>query len=74
MSESDDKTIAKTLWSDTLVEILIAALKKNSGDKEIRGIIRELRDKGFKKNYVIGKVSKELDENAARRVRLLLGN
>ena len=74
MSESDDKTIAKTLWSDTLVEILIVALKKNSGDKEIMGIIRELRDKGFKKSYVIGKVSKELDENAARRVRLLLGD
>lgn len=74
MTDTDDKTMAKTLWSDTLVDILIAALKKNAADDQIKGIIRELREKGFKKNYVIGKVTRELDENAARRVRILLGN
>ena len=68
----DDKTIAKTLWSDTLVEILLAALKKGSDDNEIRGIIRELHEKGFRKNYVIDKVRREIDDNAASRIRLLL--
>lgn len=72
MSENDDKTIAKTLWSETLVEILLAALRKGSGDDEISGIIRELREKGFRRNYVVDKVRKEIDDNAARRVRMLL--
>lgn len=72
MTDNDDKTVAKTLWSETLVEILLAALKKGSGDDEIRGIIRELKEKGFRKSYVIDKVRREIDDNAARRVRLLL--
>lgn len=69
MSDDDDKTIAKTLWSDTLIEILLIAVRKNSSDKEIKGILRELADKGFKKNYVIDKVRKEVDDAAARRIR-----
>jgi hypothetical protein len=66
-----DKTIAKTLWSDTLIDILLVALRKNSTDEQLKDIIKELNTKGYKNNYLEDKVSREIDENAARRVRLL---
>lgn len=68
----NDETIVKTLWSETLVEVLLAALKKNVSDTEIKGIIKELHDKGFKADYIINKVGKEMDEAAVKRVRRLV--
>ena len=73
MSEnSDDKTVAKTLWSDTLIDIFIIALRKNSTDEQLQDIIRELNAKGYKNDYLIDKAGREIDENTARRVRLLV--
>ena len=69
--DKSDKTIAKTLWSDTLIDILLIALRKNSTDQQVIDIIRELNAKGYKSDYLIDKVAREIDENAARRVRLL---
>lgn len=73
MSESsDDKTVAKTLWSDTLIDIFLIALRKNSTDEQLQDIIRELNAKGYKNDYLIDKAGREIDENTARRVRLLV--
>ena len=71
MSADDDKTIAKTIWSETLIDILLVALKKNSPDDEIIKLLKDLQRKGFKKFYLIDKVTKEVDEAAGRRVRRL---
>lgn len=68
---TDDRTVAKTLWSDTLIEILLAALRKNSADEQVKEIIRELKAKGYKSDYLVDKAGREIDENAARRLRLL---
>ncbi|HTT09228.1 MAG TPA: hypothetical protein VMH34_10620 [Gammaproteobacteria bacterium] len=65
------KTITKTLWSETIIEMLIDGLKRNAGDKEIRELIREIRNKGFKRRYVLAKVEKSVGTPAMERVRQL---
>ncbi len=68
----DDKTIAKTLWSDTLIDMLIASLKAGKSDDQIKGLLRECKQKGFEADYLTGKVTKEIDATAAMRIRRLI--
>lgn len=70
--KEDDTTVDKTLWSETLIEILCVALKKNNSDEQIKNMLAEIRAKGFKPSYVIRKVEKEIDASAAGRVQRLL--
>lgn len=67
----DDQTQVKTLWSETLVEILLDALKNNRNDAVVLGTLRELREKGYKRQYVLDKVERALGTGAAIRVRRL---
>jgi hypothetical protein len=69
-----DKTITKTLWTETLIEILVIALQKKRPDSEIKELIKEIRAKGFKPRYITGKVEKELGAETARRVKTLIGD
>jgi hypothetical protein len=70
---SRTKTITKTLWSETIIEMLIDGLKRNASDQEIREWVREIRNKGFKRRYVLAKVEKSAGAAAAERVRQLSG-
>ena len=75
MIENDDttqKTIAKTLWSETLIDLLIVSLEKNLSDKKVTELLRELKQKKYKRDYIIGKIKKALGEKEANRVKLLL--
>ncbi len=72
MTDGDDKTIAKTLWSDTLIDMLVASLKADKSDDQIKGLLKECKGKGFKASYLTGKVRKELDERAAMRIKRLM--
>jgi len=72
MTDGDDKTIAKTLWSDTLIDMLVASLKADKSDEQIKGLLKECKGKGFKASYLTGKVRKELDERAAMRIKRLM--
>ena len=72
MDDNDDKTVAKTLWSETLIDMLIATLKANKSDEQIKGLLRECKQKGFKASYLTGKVRKELGEGAAVRLKRLM--
>jgi len=67
-----DMTIAKTLWSETLIDALLVALQKKHPDEKIRELLKEIQDKGYKPTYIIEKVTKELDAQAVLRVRQLL--
>jgi len=74
MSDNDDttqKTIAKTLWSETLIDLLLVSLQKNQTDKQVISLLEELKEKKFKRDYIIGKVNKSLGEKDANRVKLL---
>ncbi len=68
----DDKTTAKTLWSDTLIDMLVSSLRANKSDKQIKGLLLECKQKGFKASYLTGKIRKELDDAAASRVKRLM--
>ena len=72
MMEEQDKTVAKTLWSETLIEALLLGLQKNVSDEKIRELIGDLYAKGYKQNYIVNKVTKELDSAMAARVRRLM--
>jgi len=68
----DDTTQAKTLWSETLIDMLIASLKANKSDAKIKGILKECKEKGLKARYLTGKVRKKIDERAAMKVKMLM--
>ena len=72
IDNEDDKTIAKTLWSDTLIDMLVASLKADKSDAQIKGLLLECKQKGFKASYLTGKVRKELNDAAARRIKGLM--
>lgn len=70
--EGSDKTVAKTLWSETVIEALLLGLKKNVSDEKIRELIGDLYAKGYKQTYITNKVTKELGPAMATRVRQLM--
>ena len=71
--EDTTRTTAKTLWTETILEILYESLRKARPDKEIQGVLKEVRLKGFKRSYIINKVKRKVDQQAAQRVKVLLG-
>lgn len=74
MNEEDSdttKTTAKTLWTETVLEILYETLRRNRPDKDVAVALKEAQQKGFKKDYLMEKVAKKVDERAAQRVRQL---
>lgn len=75
MTDDEDttKTTAKTLWTETILEILYESLRKNSSDDSIREVLIEVRGKGYKPGYIVDKVRKKVDEQAAARVKALMG-
>ena len=72
--EDQTKTTAKTLWTETILEILYETLRKNRTDEEVRGVLKEVRSKGFKRSYIVEKVQKKVDAQAAKRVKALLAD
>ena len=70
--EEDEGTIAKTLWSETILEILYETLKKNKDDEVVLEVLKEVRQKGFKPDYIIDRTAKKVDQKAAFRVKQLL--
>lgn len=65
-------TTAKTLWTETILEILYQSLKANKPDAAIRDVLKEVRQKGFKPEEIVQKVEKNVDRQASLRVRGLL--
>ncbi|MBI1732003.1 MAG: hypothetical protein HYR49_04445 [Gammaproteobacteria bacterium] len=66
------RTTAKTLWSETILEILYETLRKNKPDKDVIGVLKEVQQKGFKRDYILKKVTGKVSDQAALRVRQLL--
>lgn len=71
-SEDTTKTTAKTLWTETLLEILYETLRKNASDSELQKVLGECKTKGFKRSYILEKVEKKVGAAAASRVRKFL--
>ena len=62
------KTDLRTLWSDTLVELLCDAVKGEWSDRAIKEIIKELYNKGYKTERLMIILDKNLGPQAAKRL------
>ena len=79
MTNKDDTKTAtttevKTMWSETLLEALYVALEKKVGDAHVRELLGELKAKGYKKDYLIEKVTKKLGPNAVTQLERVYGS
>ncbi len=54
------------------MEILYQALKANKPDDMVKDVLKEVREKGFKPDYIYEKVEKKVDKQAAIRARGLM--
>jgi len=75
MEENDNSsttTTVRTIWSETLLEILYESLQQNKPDDPIREVLRDLRIQGMKPDAIIREVAKKADEQATVRVMGLL--
>ena len=71
-TQDTTRTTAKTLWTETILEVLYETLRKKKEDAEVRNVLKEVQAKGFKRDAIIEKVRKKVDAQAATRVRMLL--
>ncbi len=69
---SEDQTIPKTLWSATLIDMLIEALKNDQPDDRIIASVSSLQKRGFNNGYIIRKVRRELDYKKLDRLLALI--
>jgi len=69
---TEKTTSPKSLWSETIFEILFDLLEANKPDRDILRVLAEIRDKGYKKSYVIRKVEKKLGKSTAARINSML--
>lgn len=68
----EEQTELKTLWSETILEILYAALQKDKSDAQIIDALKDIQKKGYKPDHIINKVEKKVDKQASIRVKNLL--
>ena len=66
------KTDLRTLWSETLVELLCDAVKGEWSDKAIQEIIKELYNKGYKTEKLMTILDNKLGPEAATRLAVFL--
>ena len=65
-------TTPKTLWTETVLELLYQALKYNKSDNNVKKILREALLKGCKPSYLITRVTKHVNEEAASRIKKMM--
>jgi len=64
----------KTLWSETLFEMLYEAIQHNWSSNAIREILKELVQKGYRIPHLKQKVEKRFGEEGVKRLMQKLHN
>ncbi|HIF50865.1 MAG TPA: hypothetical protein EYQ42_04970 [Thiotrichaceae bacterium] len=67
-----DKEEVQTMWSESLLEHLYLALRKNKDNAMILELIEELRAKEYDDEFLINKVKMKVGQNEATRLEGLL--
>lgn len=65
-------TSLRTLWSETLFEMLYDAVQHNWSQNALLEIMRELRNKGYKPDRVLKKVERKFGPDAAKKLQLMI--
>jgi hypothetical protein len=68
----NEDTIPKTLWSETIIDILIDALRTGRPDDQIIPVIKGIYSRQFNTSYLLKKVQKELGQQASARVYAII--
>ena len=68
--DNTSPTTAKTLWTETILEVLYLAIEYDRSDEEIKKILHQMQ--GNKPAYIIKKVEQKLGGAAAIRIRNLI--
>ncbi|MEX2523529.1 MAG: hypothetical protein WD750_01095 [Gammaproteobacteria bacterium] len=72
MSITEEKSVQthtlRTLWSETLFEMLYEAVEHNWSVNATREILKELVHKGYKLNRVVEKVEKRFGDPGKKRL------
>jgi hypothetical protein len=71
-SENSEDSIPDTLWTATLLDMLIDALRREQADAEILPLVDGLFYKQFSSRYIFSRVRRELSEAASDRLKKLL--
>lgn len=61
----EDKTAPRTLWTETLLDMLVSAAERGR-ENETREILRDIRRKGYPKKFVVKYVATRLDSDKTR--------
>ena len=69
--DSLDNTIPNTLWSSTLIDILIDTLNRKRSDAHVTRAIKNLHKRNFSTKYIAKKVFQQIDEESRERMILL---
>lgn len=64
----DDDTHRRTLWSLTMLDMLIDALRQERSDAEINEIVEGMKDRGFKAQELVDEASTRVSRKAALRL------
>lgn len=67
---ANDDTTPRTLWTETLMEMLMSALGKPNDDA-VRGILKEIRAKGIRKSEVMSFIERRAPQHRARIKQLI---
>lgn len=68
--DNTSPTTAKTLWTETILEVLYLALEYERPDEDVKKILHQMQTS--KPAYIIRKVGDKLGPDAATRVKSLL--
>ena len=63
-----DNSVPHTLWSATMLDMLIDSLEKNHSDEKIIPLINSLYYKHYGKRYILTRVRSKLGEAACNRL------
>lgn len=63
-----EKTDLKTLWSDTLYEMLYDALENDWSNNALGQILKELKNKGLKPEKVLHKIEELYGKNISLKL------
>ena len=70
--DGSEDSIPDTLWTATLLDMLIDALRQGQADAKILPLVDGLFYKQFSSRYIFSRVRRELDEAASERLKNLL--
>ncbi len=68
---SENATIPRTIWTQTLLDLLESAVKQKK-DKETLGVLKEFRAKGYGKAQILNYANKHMAPADAKHLKRMI--